>query len=309
VTDHPSAPVAAGALPPGTERPRRFRPKLRYELIGCGLHGHELIGTDLADIPDDYRLVAFDGGPGGLRWHRCLRCDSWLPLPPPATPTDRTAPPLEQIEIPLRGRPLRDRFVLRAIAVDRVIHFLALGAVAVAILVFAQHKAQLQGDYTRILNRLQGAVGGPLSTTRHSGWLSDFDKLFALSTNRLYLYGVAVALYAAVNGIEAFGLWRARRWAEYLTLIEVVVLIPVEVHELLVTVSPLKILTLLINLTVVAYLLYAHRLLGVRGGGRADAAERAADVGWSALRGATPWLAEDGGGSSPLHQERLALPQ
>jgi hypothetical protein len=36
-----SGPAAA----PGTERPRRYRPKLRYELIGCGLHGHELLGT------------------------------------------------------------------------------------------------------------------------------------------------------------------------------------------------------------------------------------------------------------------------
>jgi hypothetical protein len=40
----------------------------------------------------------------------------------------------------------------------------------------------------------------------------------------------------------------------------------------------------------VGYLLYAHRLFGVRGGGRADRAEREADTGWSALRRATPWL-------------------
>ena len=33
---------------PGTEPPRRYRPRLRYELIGCGLHGHELLGTDAA---------------------------------------------------------------------------------------------------------------------------------------------------------------------------------------------------------------------------------------------------------------------
>jgi uncharacterized membrane protein (DUF2068 family) len=276
--------------PPGTERPRRLRPKLRYELIGCGLHGHELVGTDLADIPESYRLVAFDDGPGGTRWHRCLRCDSWLPMPAPTTPVDRMPPPLSAIEVPLRGRPLRDRFVLRLIAVDRVIHFLVLGALAVAILLFAHHKAALQGEYTRILNLLQGGFGGPLSDTTHSGWLSDFDKLFAISTSRLYLYGVAVAAYAAINGIEAFGLWRARRWAEYLTLVEVVVLVPVEIHELTVTVSPLKILTLVLNLAVVAYLLYAHRLFGVRGGGRADRAEREADTGWPALERATPWL-------------------
>src|SRR3954466_14289109 len=120
-------------VPPGAERPRRFRPNLRYELVGCGVHGHELVGTDLADIPEDYRLVAFDDGPGGTRWHRCLRCDSWLPLPPPASPGPRPPPPLTDIAGPLRGRPLRDRFVLRLIAVDRAVHFLVLAAFATAI--------------------------------------------------------------------------------------------------------------------------------------------------------------------------------
>jgi uncharacterized membrane protein (DUF2068 family) len=297
--DNRVADAATGRpLPPGAERPRRFRPQLRYELIGCGLHGHELVGTDLADIPEDYRLVAFDDGPGGTRWHRCLRCDSWLPMPAPARSATRTPRPLTDVEVPLRGRPLRDRFVLRLIAVDRMLHFLALAAIAVAIFLFAQDKMKLQGEYTRILNRLQGGVGGPLSDTPHSGWLADFDKLFAISTQHLYWYGVAVAAYAAINGIEAVGLWRARRWAEYLTLVEVVVLVPVEIHELTVRISPLKILTLVLNLAVVAYLLWAHRLFGVRGGGRADRAEREADTGWPALERATPWLPRAGTGAA-----------
>jgi uncharacterized membrane protein (DUF2068 family) len=219
-------------------------------------------------------------------------------MPAPARSATRTPRPLTDVEVPLRGRPLRDRFVLRLIAVDRMLHFLALAAIAVAIFLFAQDKMKLQGEYTRILNRLQGGVGGPLSDTPHSGWLADFDKLFAISTQHLYWYGVAVAAYAAINGIEAVGLWRARRWAEYLTLVEVVVLVPVEIHELTVRISPLKILTLVLNLAVVAYLLWAHRLFGVRGGGRADRAEREADTGWPALERATPWLPRAGAGGA-----------
>ena len=42
-------PTAVPVAPPRTEPPRRYRPKLRYELIGCGLRGHELLGTDAAD--------------------------------------------------------------------------------------------------------------------------------------------------------------------------------------------------------------------------------------------------------------------
>ena len=50
----------------------------------------------------------------------------------------------------------------------------------------------------------------------------------------------------------------------------------------------MKIVTLLLNVAVVAYLLWAHRLLGLRGGGRADQAEHDRDTGWDALERATP---------------------
>src|ERR1700735_5619776 len=123
-------PAAAVPPPPGSERPRRFRPKLRYELIGCGLHGHELLGTDAAALRAEDGLFARDSG--GLRWDRCLRCDSWGALCPPEHPRVPHPPSREQISLPLRGRPLRDRYVLRLIAIDRVIHFLVLSVVATA---------------------------------------------------------------------------------------------------------------------------------------------------------------------------------
>ena len=61
-----------------------------------------------------------------------------------------------------------------------------------------------------------------------------------------------------------------------------------EIYEISQRVSVLKIITFLINLAVVVYLIYAKRLFGVRGGGRAEAAERARDVGWGALERTAP---------------------
>src|SRR4051794_15205385 len=119
-------------LPPGTARPRRFRPKFHYELIVCGFRGHELVGTDAAELRPEDALVARDAG--GWRWYRCLRCDSWLPLNRPSHPSVPHPPPREQIELPLRGRALRDKVVLRAIAIDRALHFVVLGIIAVAVL-------------------------------------------------------------------------------------------------------------------------------------------------------------------------------
>src|SRR6266568_1666815 len=70
-----STPPSPHVAAPGTEKPRRFRPKLRYELVGCGLHGHEIMGTDAAALRPEDELFARESG--GLRWYRCLRCDSW----------------------------------------------------------------------------------------------------------------------------------------------------------------------------------------------------------------------------------------
>jgi uncharacterized membrane protein (DUF2068 family) len=274
------------SIPPGAAPHRKGRIKIHYELVACALHGHTLVGKDAGELrPEDGLLVREHAG---VRWHRCLRCDAWLPLNKPAVAGDGRVPTRDEVKVPLRGLPLRDRFVLRVIAVDRVIHFLVLAAFAVAIILFAQDRARLKGEYTRILNAVQGAVGGPLFDTKHNRLVGDVNKLFTLSTTKLYLFGIAIALYAALNGIEAIGLWRARRWAEYLTLLELTVLLPIEIYELTITVTTLKSLTLALNLAIVLYLLIAHRLFGVRGGGEVERAERMRDTGWQAIERTTP---------------------
>jgi len=275
---------------PGTEKPRRYRPKLRYELIGCGLHGHELLGTDAAELRPEDALFARDSG--GLRWYRCLRCDSWLPLSPPERPAKKHPPLRDEIVLPLRGRPLRDRYVLRLIAVDRVVHFLVLSALAAVVLLFASNRATLSQKFTRVLDDLQGGVGGPVTTSQR-GIVHDLHTLFAFSVGNLYLIGVAIAAYAVMEGVEAIGLWLGQRWAEYLTFVATIVFIPLEVDELTKSISWLKIVTLVINVAIAVYLLLAKRLFGLRGGGRAEHAEHDADVGWPAIERATPKAAAE----------------
>src|SRR5436305_10952564 len=277
----PSPHVAA----PRTERPRRFRPKLRDELIGCGLHGHEILGTEAAELRSEDEIFARDSG--GLRWYRCMRCDSWLALAPPSRPARKYPPEREEISLPLRGKPLRDRYVLRLIAVDRMLHFLVLGALAAAVLLFAGDRAALNAEFTRILNDLQGGVGGPLSNSKH-GIVHDLQYLFAVSIRNLYLAGAAIAAYALLEGIEAIGLWFAMRWAEYLTFVATIVFIPYEIDELIKGVTALKVVAFVINVAVAVYLLYAKRLFGLRGGGRAEKAEREVDTGRTAIERAPP---------------------
>ena len=272
--------------PPGTERPRRFRPKLRYELIGCGLHGHELLGTDVADVrPEDALVLRVDAD--GLRWYRCLRCDSWLPLLPPAEPERDHLPLREEITLPLRGKALRDKYVLRVIAVDRLVHFVVLGLLAVAVLLFRKDESVLNGYWVGLLRNLQAGVGGPVRDTS-TGLIGELNKLFRVTQAHLLLLALALAAYALLEGVEAVGLWFARRWAEYLTFVATAVLLLPELYELAHRLSVLKSFTLLINLAVVVYLLFAKRLFGLRGGAAADEAERERDSGWQALERTLP---------------------
>jgi uncharacterized membrane protein (DUF2068 family) len=290
--------------PPGIERPKRFRPKLHYELIVCGLDGHELVGTDVAEIRPEDELVAFERD--GVRWYRCLRCDSWLPLPPPKAPARRDLPPREKIELPLRGKPLRDKIVLRAIAIDRAFHFVVLTLLGVLILAFASNQEQLRDEFFRVVTDLQGGVaGGPVQTS-HVGVVGELDKFFSLKSSTLHLLAAGVIAYGALEGIEAIGLWFQKRWAEYLTFVATVVFLPLEVYEIVHKLSPLKILAFAVNVAIVVYLLLAKRLFGFRGGGAAEKAERRRDMGWDALERTSPWRLRDGvsaagpsGGSAP----------
>jgi uncharacterized membrane protein (DUF2068 family) len=270
--------------PPGTQRPRRFRPRFHWELLACGVGGHELIGTDAAHVrPEDAAIVREIDG---VRWYRCVRCDSWLPLPPPASPTRETPPAREEIELPLRGKALRDKIVLRVIAIDRAIHFVVLAFVAVAVFLVAANQLRLKHYVFHLVNAVQGTSGNP--TGHVHGLLHTVLRALELRSSTLYWVGAGAAAYALLEGAEAVGLWLMKRWAEYLTFVATTLFVPYEIYELTNKVSWFKILALVVNLVIVVYLLFAKRLFGLRGGARAEARERERDQGWSVLEQTAP---------------------
>ncbi len=273
--------------PPGTQHPRRRR-QLDWELIVCGIKGHEIVGREAANLREQDALVVRDEG--DLRFHRCLRCDCWVVLPRPAEAADDHPPDRDEVELPLRGRPLHDRIVLRLIAIDRVIHFLVLGLLGVAVLLFASDRTSLKAAYYRILTAIQGGVaGGPVQTTGHVGILHELDKLFTFSEGTLHVVGIALLAYAALEGVEAVGLWLGKRWAEYLTFLATSILLPFEIYEIVNKPTVTKVIGFLINLAVVVWLLLRKRLFGLRGGGAAEERERARDSGWDAIERSTTW--------------------
>jgi uncharacterized membrane protein (DUF2068 family) len=277
--------MPSSVRPPGTQKPRRFRPRFHWELLSCGVAGHELVGTDAATLRPEDALFAREEA--GVRWYRCLRCDSWLPLPGPAEPARDVPPGREEIELPLRGKALRDRVVLRLIAVDRAIHFFVLALLAVAVFLFASNEARLRHVFYRVANAVQGGSAGPTHGAS-SGLFRSLGHVVDLSSTTLYAVAGAAAAYALLEGTEAVGLWLQKRWAEYLTFVATIVFIPYEVYELMRTVSPFKVVALIINVAIAVYLLLAKRLFGLRGGGAAEQRERERDSGWAALEETQP---------------------
>ena len=143
-----------------------------------------------------------------MRWHRCLRCDSWLPLPPPESRRARAPPDRDEIELPLRGRPLRDKIVLRLIAIDRALHFLVpRPARPSRSSLFAATTPTCATPFYRVVADLSGGVGagGPRHrrdrcTSRPAVLARQLDAAARRRRSSL--------VYALVEGVEAVGLWR-----------------------------------------------------------------------------------------------------
>ena len=255
------------------------RPPNRYELFTCGIGGHVLVGTDAATVTEADALVVRQID--GIRWYRCLRCDGWVPAEAPPHPTRDRVPGRDDVEVPLRGPLLRDRYVLRLIALDRAVHVVLLVSLAVVIFFFAGNHDALERDYQQIVE----AFGGPARTR---GFLGRFRHFFTIGTGHLYAAAVVVTAYAVLETIEAVGLWLTKRWAEYLTFVATAVLIPIEVYEIVGGVSALKVLTLVVNVAIALYLLWVKRLFGLHGGRRAEMERKRAAVSWDALEDAVP---------------------
>ena len=85
------------------------------------------------------------------------------------------------------------------------------------------------------------------------------DKLRFLSGRRAAVLGTASLLYAGLFATEGVGLWLGKRWAEWLTVVATGLLIPVEIYELSHGATPPRILALVVNVAMVAYLVVRLR--------------------------------------------------
>jgi uncharacterized membrane protein (DUF2068 family) len=74
--------------------------------------------------------------------------------------------------------------------------------------------------------------------------------------DKIWELGAVSFVYAGLFMTEGIGLWLAKRWAEWFTVIITGSLVPFEFYEILQRPTAIRVLVLLVNIAVVAYLIY-----------------------------------------------------
>jgi uncharacterized membrane protein (DUF2068 family) len=85
------------------------------------------------------------------------------------------------------------------------------------------------------------------------------EKAASLTPHKIKLAGAGSFIYAGLFLVEGTGLWLAKRWGEWVTIIITSSLLPIEIYECYHHLTAIKILVLLINIAVVLYLLHRIR--------------------------------------------------
>jgi uncharacterized membrane protein (DUF2068 family) len=234
------------------------------ETFVCSRHGHVLPAAAVRT------LRAEDGGVGvdlddGRRLARCLRCDSWREIPHPESPTSETLPPLTEIAIPRRGAELEEAIILRVIAIDRIVHVVLFGLLGMLGLWLLLRLGGLQTQATDALHGLQ-TLAANTTVGSHGIIVSELQHVLNLREATLRILVLTSFAYFVLELVEAVGLWRERRWAEYLTAVAIAGLLPFEIIELSKRITVFRVGALVVNLAILVWLLWRKRLFGLNGG-------------------------------------------
>jgi uncharacterized membrane protein (DUF2068 family) len=156
------------------------------------------------------------------------------------------AAPVGVVRPPAEGKRARSDRLLPLIAAERTLRGILL--VAVGILVVTH----LKSDWGRTLNHVARAVGLDPSHNAVGHFVS---RASSLSIKKRAEYGSIAIAYGLLEGVEGYGLWRRRRWAEYLTIIATALLLIPEIDELIKRPTALKAAGFLVNVVIVIYLI------------------------------------------------------
>jgi uncharacterized membrane protein (DUF2068 family) len=241
------------------------RPFASYDwnLRSCGRHGHVTYRPTETELAE---RISADTAVGEA-W-RCLRCGEFVPGEPHGSGPAADAP------LVLRGNALKDAFILRVLAVERLLRGLLLVALAYGVWRFEGSKDALNKvfqEYLPLLRPVADRLGVDLQS---AGPVKLIQKALSANHSTLQLVALGVLAYGLLELLEAIGLWLMKRWGEYVAVVGTGIFVPLEIYELLEKQTWLRIVAFALNVFAVVYIVWTKRLFGFRGGKDAFEAER-----------------------------------
>ncbi len=233
----------------------------------CSLRGHVAPAARVAEVGPADAELGIDT-PDGARLSRCLRCDLWVRTEVPTAAETRTArlPERASLPKPRRGVVLEDAIVVRLIAVERAAHSVLFTLLAAFLAVVELDLGGLRDTADAVAESLGGIADNSGRGGSHAWLVRHLRDVGSWQDRTIRVLLVIAIGYAVLEGVEAFGLWRERRWAEYLTVVATVGFLPLEIHELTERVTVVRVVMFVLNLAVLVWLVWVKRLFGVRGG-------------------------------------------
>lgn len=80
------------------------------------------------------------------------------------------------------------------------------------------------------------------------------SKVGMVKTTLLVEISIGLLLYGLLCSIQAYGLHKRRRWAEYLTIAVISLFIPFEIYEVVHRLTVVRVAVLILNIVIVYYL-------------------------------------------------------
>jgi uncharacterized membrane protein (DUF2068 family) len=161
---------------------------------------------------------------------------------------------------------LEDAIVTRLIALERLVHCVLFSLAAIVLVVVDTDLGGLRSTANDLATSLQGIIDNSGRGGHHAWLVRHLDDVGSWDLDLIRLLLLVALAYAVLEGLEAWGLWHERRWAEYLTVIATAGFLPLELHELTERVTVFRVVFLVLNLAVLVWLVWAKHLFGLRGG-------------------------------------------
>jgi uncharacterized membrane protein (DUF2068 family) len=232
-------------------------------MLTCARKGHITYAPDESSLRERLHVAT----PAGDAW-RCLRCGTYVHCEP------HGHGPADHAPLVMRGRELRDAWIMRFFALERVIRGLLIAAAAYGVWRFSAHRGSIQRVFDKdipLLKPLAKQVGWDLD---NSHIVESIRHVFTLKSSTLTWFALGLLAYGLIELTEAVGLWLLKRWGEYFAVVATSFGLPFEIYELTEKITAVRVGALIINLGLVVYLLVSKRLFGIRGGKEAYEAKR-----------------------------------